>query len=142
MKRSTISPWLCLLHGNYRRVPQILVALCVIVSMASFAPAYAVETGIRGTVLWGPVKPGPSKVGQDDEAPLRASFAVFDADNKVVADSPAYQELTKAFGAFEGSIKTGDSHADTRCRTGFTKSLLRGAPATPRPIMSRNDIRA
>ena len=103
MKCNTISPWLCLLRGNYRRFPQLLVALCVIVSMASFAPAYAVETGIRGTVLWGPVKPGPSKVGQDDEAPLRASFAVFDADNKVAefeSDRAGHFEVSLPPGAY------------------------------------------
>lgn len=46
-------------------------------------PACAADTGIRGTVLWGPVKPGPEKFGEDDEAPLSASFSVFRGNEKV-----------------------------------------------------------
>lgn len=52
--------------------------------------------------------PAVSKV--DDNTKLTGPSALRDLVaevlNKVVADSPAYQELTKAFGSFEGSIKT------------------------------------
>ena len=43
----------------------------------------AIETGIRGTVLWGPVIPGPASVGQSDEEPFRATFVVFAIGRKV-----------------------------------------------------------
>jgi len=48
-------------------------------------PVIAAETGIRGTVLWGPVNPGPSRAGQSDEAPLSASFIVHEAKHKVAS---------------------------------------------------------
>ncbi|MBS3956203.1 MAG: AAA family ATPase [Clostridiales bacterium] len=52
--------------------------------------------------------PAVSKV--DDNTKLTGPSAlrelVAEVLNKVVADSPAYLELTKAFGAFEGSIRT------------------------------------
>lgn len=52
--------------------------------------------------------PAVSKV--DDNTKLTGPSALRDLVaevlNKVVADSPAYQELTKAFRSFEGSIKT------------------------------------
>jgi len=46
-------------------------------------PVNAVETGIRGTVLWGPVRPGPERLGQSDEAPLSAHFVVLAAGCEV-----------------------------------------------------------
>jgi len=46
-------------------------------------PVNAVETGIRGTILWGPVRPGPERLGQSDEAPLSATFGVYVADREV-----------------------------------------------------------
>lgn len=46
-------------------------------------PIRAAETGVRGTVLWGPVKPGPARVGQSDEAPFHATFIVFAAERQV-----------------------------------------------------------
>jgi len=36
-------------------------------------------------MLWGPVRPGPVRLGQSDEAPLSASFIVFAADRKVAS---------------------------------------------------------
>ena len=46
-------------------------------------PVIAVETGIRGTALWGGVRPGPERLGQSDEAPLSATFLVLDAELEV-----------------------------------------------------------
>ena len=51
----------------------IILVLCFLVAI----PAYSAETGVQGTALIGPVRPGPTKVGQNDEAPLSASFIVF-----------------------------------------------------------------
>lgn len=48
------------------------------------APAIANETGIRGQALRGPVHPGPSTVGESDEAPLRTTFLVLNAERKEV----------------------------------------------------------
>ena len=45
-------------------------------------PVNAAETGVRGTVLWGPVRPGPLSVGQNDEAPFCAGFIVFSAEKE------------------------------------------------------------
>ena len=47
-------------------------------------PVSADETGIKGTVLMGPTRPGPAMVGQSNEAPFRATFHVLDVDNKAV----------------------------------------------------------
>ena len=47
-------------------------------------PVSAAETGIKGTVLMGPVRPGPAMAGQSHEAPFRASFQVLDGENKLV----------------------------------------------------------
>lgn len=51
--------------------------------MQTAMPVNAAETGIRGTVLWGPVRPGPEILGQSDEVPLSATFLVFDAGCEV-----------------------------------------------------------
>ena len=59
-------------------------------------PVRGAETGIRGTVLWGPVKPGPTRFGQDDEAPLSATFLVFAAEHVTVrfeSDKKGYFEV-------------------------------------------------
>jgi len=47
-------------------------------------PASADETGIVGTVLLGPVAPGPAHADGSDETPFRASFQVR-ASGKIVA---------------------------------------------------------
>lgn len=60
-----------------------MLTMCVVGSVGAGGPVCEGDTGIRGTVLWGPVKPGPSKLGQSDEAPLKATFAVHGADGKV-----------------------------------------------------------
>ena len=67
----------------HRRVLLLLTAVFVVGCMHAPGPAYAAETGIRGAVLLGPVRPGPERVGQSNEAPLQASFTVYEADRKV-----------------------------------------------------------
>ena len=83
MKRTTMAPG-CPGRGIYQRLPFLLTAICVVGSLHATVPAYAVETGIRGTVLWGPVGPGPTSPGEDDEAPLSASFTVYGPQRAVV----------------------------------------------------------
>jgi hypothetical protein len=83
MKQTTMAP-VTIGHRIFKRFPLLLAAICVAGCANAAMPADAAETGIRGTVLWGPVKPGPSKLGQADEAPLRASFTAVDAGNKAV----------------------------------------------------------
>ena len=60
------------------------VGLFLLAGSLVFAmPLSAAETGIRGTALWGPVKPGPSRPGRGDEAPLKATFHVRQDGNEV-----------------------------------------------------------
>jgi hypothetical protein len=70
-----------------------------------FYGAKNVGTGKVGHIVY---IPAVSKI--DDNTKLSGPSAlrelVAEVLNKVVADSQAYQELTKAFGDFEGSIKT------------------------------------
>jgi hypothetical protein len=65
-------------------------------------PVNAAETGIRGTVLWGPVTPGPARSGQSDEAPLSATFNVFSGESKVA------QFRSDEQGKFELLLSAGD----------------------------------
>jgi hypothetical protein len=65
-------------------------------------PVNAAETGIRGTVLWGPVKPGPARLGQSDEEPFRATFHVLDSEHEVAR----FESDGK--GNFEVSLPAGD----------------------------------
>jgi hypothetical protein len=66
-------------------------------------PACAQETGIRGTVVRGPVKPGPSRMGDEtDEAPLSATFTVHRNDREVTRFRSA------ADGSFTVSLPPGD----------------------------------
>ncbi len=82
---------------------------------------YAYENGLLSeTPFYGAKNVGTGKVGHivyipavskiDDSTKLSGPSAlrelVAEVLNKVVADSTAYRELTQAFGAFEGSIKT------------------------------------
>jgi hypothetical protein len=64
--------------------PFLLAAICLAGGLFAMMPVNAAETGVRGTVLWGPVKPGPATVGQSDEAPLSATFIVFAGERQVV----------------------------------------------------------
>lgn len=45
----------------------------------------AFDTGIRGTMLVGPIQPGPQRAGDEAEAPLQASFLVYRSGEKVAA---------------------------------------------------------
>jgi hypothetical protein len=64
-------------------VSLLLAGLFLLGGLLTAMPVSATETGIRGTVLWGPVQPGPARAGQGDEAPLGASFLVLDSGRKV-----------------------------------------------------------
>ena len=68
---------------TYHSFSFLLVAICLVSGLLTVMPLSAAETGLRGTVLWGPVKPGPARVGQSDEAPFRATFNVFAAGRQV-----------------------------------------------------------
>jgi hypothetical protein len=89
--------------GEYRYVPLMLaLAISAVGSLQTAVPAHAAQTGIRGTVLWGPTSPGPTSPGQRDEAPLAASFTVYDADHAVAR----FESDGK--GRFEVSVPAGD----------------------------------
>lgn len=101
MKQTAISP---VTFGRriLKRLSPLLTAICVASCVQTTTPAHAVETGIRGTVLWGPIKPGPSKLGQSDEAPLKASFTVYGAEETVA------QFESDSNGRFEVSLSPGE----------------------------------
>lgn len=102
MKRTAMAPGLPG-RGNCRRVPLLLAAICAVGSLQATVPAHAADTGIRGTVLWGPTSPGPSSPGQADEAPLRASFTVCDAEHAVTrfeSDDRGYFEVSLPAGDY------------------------------------------
>ena len=101
MMRKTIMPVRPLRWIN-GRVAVLLAAICVVGCLNAAEPADGGDTGIKGTVLWGPVKPGPEIVGQDDEAPLSATFTVQAAEQKV-----AYFRSDRN-GHFEVSLPPGD----------------------------------
>ena len=100
MKGKTTSPRNRAPSG-IQKFAQLLIGLFVIMGFLNIAPATAADTGIRGTVLWGAVKPGPSRPGDATEAPLRASFTVYSDDTKV-----ANFESDRA-GQFEVSLPPG-----------------------------------
>ena len=83
-------------------IPFLLAAICAVGCLNADVPVNAAETGIRGTALWGPVKPGPSRLGQSDEAPLQATFLVHSAGRKVA------QFKSDAKGNFEVLLPAGD----------------------------------
>ena len=60
-----------------------LAAIFLVGSLHATTPAIADETGIKGKVLRGPIKPGPTIAGESDEAPFRASFHVLDSEVEV-----------------------------------------------------------
>jgi hypothetical protein len=66
-------------------------------------PAAAGVTGIRGQVLLGPVRPGPSIMGQPDEAPFRATFHVVGADGKAAASFQSDEN-----GRFQALVPAGE----------------------------------
>ena len=83
-------------------IPFLLAAVCLVGCLPAEMPVNAAETGIRGTALWGPVKPGPARLGQSDEAPLQATFLVHSAGRKVA------QFKSDAKGNFEVLLPAGD----------------------------------
>lgn len=85
-----------------RPIPIFLAAICLVGCPHTDMPVNATETGIRGTALWGPVKPGPSRPGQSNEAPFRATFLVHSAGRKVA------QFKSDANGNFEVLLPAGD----------------------------------
>ena len=71
-------------HGPVAgRILRLLTVVCLAGSMQTIMPVNAAETGIRGTVVWGPLGPGPVSAGQSDEAPLRAAFQIMSTERKV-----------------------------------------------------------
>lgn len=80
----------------------IFMAFCMAFISMSAIPVNASETGIRGVMLWGPVRPGPTRLGQSDEAPLRATFVVFAGKRKVT------QFKSDKMGKFEVLLPAGD----------------------------------
>ena len=80
----------------------LLAAICLVGGLNADMPVDAAEIGIRGTALWGPVKPGPSRLGQSDEAPFRATFIVL-VDERQVARFKSDKK-----GNFEVLLPAGD----------------------------------
>ncbi len=83
-------------------IPFLLAAICLVACLHADMPVNAAETGIRGTALWGPVKPGPSRLGQSDEAPLQATFMVHSTGRQVA------QFKSDSEGSFEVLLPAGD----------------------------------
>jgi hypothetical protein len=79
----------------------LITGVIVVGCMHAAGPAYAAETGIRGTAVITPARPGPERLGQNNEAPLRATFTVYQADKKV-ADFKTDEK-----GLFEVSLPAG-----------------------------------
>ena len=71
-------------YQNHNASPFLLAVICLSGGLFAAMPIIAAETGLRGTALWGPIKPGPTRVGQSDEAPFRATFIVLVAERQVV----------------------------------------------------------
>jgi hypothetical protein len=102
MNSNTMAPWY---HGGriYGHAPLLLAAICLFGGLQATLPVNAAETGIRGTVMWGPVHGGPVRVGQSEEAPLSASFLVFGSETKVASfesDDKGHFEITLPAGEY------------------------------------------
>ena len=82
--------------------PFLLAVICLAGGLFAAMPAKAAETGIRGTVLWGPIHGGPVRIGQSEEAPLSASFHVMDSEHKIASFK------SDAKGHFEVSLPAGE----------------------------------
>jgi len=85
-----------------KSVSPLFVFFFVLLLMQVAMPLSADETGIRGTILWGPIRPGPERLGQSDEAPLSATFLVFAANREVA------RFKTDKKGEFEVLLPAGD----------------------------------
>ena len=87
----------------YGPIPLLLAAIFLVGGLQAAMPVNAAETGIRGTVLWGPVHGGPTRIGQSEEAPLSASFHVLDSERKVArfkSDDKGYFEVSLPAGEY------------------------------------------
>jgi len=82
--------------------PFLLAAICLAGGLFAVMPVSAAETGVRGTVLWGPVNPGPARIGKSDEAPFSATFIVLAAEREVARFKSDKQ------GHFEVALPAGD----------------------------------
>ncbi|MDX2451414.1 hypothetical protein, partial [Desulfosarcina sp.] len=80
----------------------LLAAIFVTGGLFAAMPSRADDTGVRGTVLWGAVNPGPTRVGQSDEAPFSAKFIVLAAEREVAR----FKSDKK--GHFEVALPAGD----------------------------------
>ena len=80
----------------------LLAVICLAGALLATMPVNAAETGVKGTVLWGPIEPGPTKIGQDDEAPFSATFVVFSGDSQVA------RFVSGKNGKFELPLPAGD----------------------------------
>lgn len=69
--------------GQYVRYS--LSTIFLVIGLQIAVPVNAAETGIKGKILWGPVVPGPKKIGKGDEAPLQATFIVMKSQKKVAS---------------------------------------------------------
>ena len=85
----------------HEQILLVLTGVIVIGCVHGAGPAHAAETGVRGNVLISPVRPGPERLGQNNEAPLSATFTVYEADRKV-ADFKSDEK-----GLFEVSLPPG-----------------------------------
>lgn len=70
-------------HGVLAPLLSLLAATLTAGCLHVSEPMSAGETGIRGTVLRGPVHGGPMIAGQAHEAPFRASFSVTESRQTV-----------------------------------------------------------
>jgi len=87
---------------THNPLPFLLAAICLASGLFAAMPSRADDTGVRGTVLWGPVNPGPTRVGQSDEAPFSATFIVLAAEREVAR----FKSDKK--GHFEVALPAGD----------------------------------
>ena len=102
MNSNTMAP---VYHGGriYGHAPLLLAAICLFGGLQVTIPVNAAETGIRGTVMWGPVHGGPVRAGQSEEAPLSASFLVLGSETKVASfesDDKGHFEITLPAGEY------------------------------------------
>lgn len=85
------------------RVPFLLLLILMVGCVQAESRDSPVETGIRGVMMYGPIRPGPEKVGQSNEAPLQATFFVLSSDRKVArfeSDKKGYFEVLLPAGEY------------------------------------------
>jgi len=88
--------------GTHNPLPFLLAAICLTSGLFAAMSSRADDTGLRGTVLWGPVCPGPTRVGHSDEAPFSATFIVLAAEREVA------RFRSDKNGHFEVALPAGD----------------------------------